>query len=326
LAGTIFGLGLSQQTDARGVPLIGALLYIYAANTSTPSTIYSNFALTATHPWPLAADSAGRIPAFWLADGDYRARLTTSAGVEVFDEQSITAIGSSSSGSSSVSQDTTTLHQTGDFLWQPVSGTRSGWVRANGRTIGSGASSATERANSDTQSLFEWFWNNFSDSFCAVSGGRGASATADFNANKTIATLDMRSKSILGLDDMGNTSLSITGSSSIAATAIGASTYTIVTANLPSTNLSLASLTASVGTSITNGTSVNRNLAVGGGDARASGGGGNYIEDSDISFGTTTLSLASGAVTFGGSIPLGGSGTDIDILTPSRVGTFYVKL
>jgi hypothetical protein len=319
MAGTIFGLGLSQQVDDRGRPLSGGLLYLYDQNTSTPVTSYTDFALTDSQAWPIELDAMGRVPAFWLEDGSYRARLTTSAGVVIFDEQSITAIGASSGGSGdSASQDTTTLHQTGDFLWQPVSGTRSGWVRASGRTIGSGSSVATERANADTQALFEWFWNNFADAFCAVSGGRGGSATADFNAAKTIATLDMRSKSILGLDDMGNTSASITGSSTIAATAVGASTYTIVTANLPSTNLSLASLTGSVGTSITNGTNVQKSNAS---NVDAGTGGESAIQSDG-----KTLSLASGTVTFGGSIPLGGSGTDIDILTPSRVGTWFVKL
>lgn len=83
---------------------------------------------------------------------------------------------------------------------------------------------------------------------------------------------------------------------------------TIALANLPSVNLSLASLTGSVGTSITNGTSVVRgtisNTQDGTGsskDALANGSGS-----------AATLSLASGAVTFGGTLPLGGSGTVID--------------
>jgi hypothetical protein len=316
MAGTIFGLGLSQQVDDRGRPLSGGLLYFYEQNTSTPVTAYTDFALSDAHSWPVELNAMGRVPAFWLDDGSYRVRLTTSAGVVIFDEQSITAIGASSGGSGdSVSQDTTTLHQTGDFLWQPVSGTRSGWTRANGRTIGSGSSSATERANADTQSLFEWFWNNFADSFCAVSGGRGASATADFNANKTIATLDMRSKSILGLDDMGNTSASITGSSTIAATAIGASTYTIVQANFPSGTLSGSAVTITDTRTFTVATT--NNLTVQGGE------GDTATDDANMTL--SMASPASGTIT-GSAVNLNGSGTDMDILTPSRVGTWFVKL
>jgi microcystin-dependent protein len=80
-------------------------------------------------------------------------------------------------------------------------GTLSGFVRANGRTIGSSTSGATERANADTQSLFEYLWG--ADSNLTVSGGRGASANADWTANKTIALPDWAGRAIAGLDDMG---------------------------------------------------------------------------------------------------------------------------
>jgi hypothetical protein len=315
MAGSLFGLGLSQQFGPDGRVASGALLYIYEANTSTPAVTYADFALASAQTWPLEADSVGRIPAFWVDDGAYRARLTTSTGVEIFDEQSITSIGASSGDAGgSVAADTSTLFQTGDLLWLPIAGTRSGWVRGNGRTIGSGASGSAERANGDTQALFEYFWNNFSDSFCAVSGGRGANAAADFNADKTIATLDMRSRGIFGLGDMGNTALGITGESTIAATAIGASTYTVATANLPSTNLSIASLT------ITNGTNLVQ-VVSGQSFQSVDGGAGTHADAFSISHNPTTVALAAG-----GSIPLGGSGTDLDILPPLRVGTFYFKL
>ena len=317
MAGTLFGIPLSQQIGPDGKIASGALIYVYAANTSTPASTYADFSLTSLQTFPLEADSAGRVPAFWVSDGSYRVRITTSAGVELIDEQSITSIGASSSSSGgSVSQDTSTIFQTGDVLWLPIAGTRSGWVRGNGRTIGNGASCATERANSDTQALFEYFWANFSDSFCAVSGGRGASATADYNASKTIATLDMRSKGVFGLGDMGNTAAGITGESTIAATAIGQSTYTIATANLPSTTLSH---TLTVTRTIDNGTNVVRGTAA---DAHDNAGNGSF--SFSVQPDSTTLTLASSVVS--GTINLGGSGTDLDILPPLRVGTFYFKL
>ena len=61
-----------------------------------------------------------------------------------------------------------------------------GWVMMNDGTIGNASSSATTRANADTQALFTLLWNNVSNTYAPVSGGRGASAIADFNANKTI--------------------------------------------------------------------------------------------------------------------------------------------
>lgn len=314
MAGSLFGLGLSQQQDEVGDPLSGGFLYIYDANTSTPAITYADFSLTSIQAWPLELDSAGRIPAFWVDDGSYRARLTTSGGVEIFDEQSITSIGASAGDSGgSVAQDTTTIFQTGDFLWAPVTGTRSGWARCNGRTIGSGSSGATERANSDTQALYEFFWNNFSDSLCAVATGRGASASADFSANKAIATLDMRGRAPFGLDDMGNSSASVltAGTPTAAGSSGGAEKQTIATGNLPSHTHGAGSF--AVATTITNGTSVAR-----GSNSVGSGSGGTGTTS------TATLSLADGTVT--GTSGSTGSGTALTTTPPYRVGSWYAKL
>lgn len=325
MAGTLFGLGLSVQYDASGIIAPGALLYVYEANTSTPVTTYSDFGLTVEQTWPIEADGSGRLPQFWVADGSYRARLTTAAGVSIFDEASVTAIGASSGGASSgsgASIDATTVFTTGDFLWVPYSGTRSGWVRANARTIGSASSGGTERANSDTSSLYSFLWTNFSDSLCPVATGRGATASADFAANKAIGTLDMRSRAPFGLDDMGNSAASIiaAGTPTVAGSGSGAETVTLSTTNLPSYNLSVASITGSVGTSISNGNSVFRSAnSI---TNNATGGGGNAI----VSGSTDTLSLASGTVTFGGSIPSGGGGSATNKMPPYRLGSWYIKL
>lgn len=63
----------------------------------------------------------------------------------------------------------------------------SGWVLMNDGTIGSASSGATTRANADTSALYLIIWSNCVDQWCAVVGGRGASATADFAANKPIS-------------------------------------------------------------------------------------------------------------------------------------------
>jgi microcystin-dependent protein len=62
----------------------------------------------------------------------------------------------------------------------------SGWVMMNDGTIGNASSAATARANADCQNLFTLLWSNIADTYCSVSGGRGASAFADWTANKTI--------------------------------------------------------------------------------------------------------------------------------------------
>lgn len=113
-----------------------------------------------------------------------------------------------------------------------------GWVRCNGRTIGNASSSATERANADTSSLFTFLWTNYSDSVCAVSSGRGASAAADYAANKTIALPDLRGRAFFGLDDMGNSAASRLGTIITSQTTNGASggteTHTLTEAQMPS--------------------------------------------------------------------------------------------
>ncbi len=62
-----------------------------------------------------------------------------------------------------------------------------GWIMWNNGSIGNASSGATNRANSDTQALFVHYWNTLTDTICPVSSGRGASALADFNANKSLS-------------------------------------------------------------------------------------------------------------------------------------------
>lgn len=115
-----------------------------------------------------------------------------------------------------------------------------GWVRCNARTIGNASSSATERANADTETLFTFLWTNYSDSVCAVSSGRGISAAADFAASKTITLPDLRGRGFFGLDDMGNSAASrlgtvITNQTTNGATG-GSETVTLTEAQMPQHN------------------------------------------------------------------------------------------
>jgi microcystin-dependent protein len=64
--------------------------------------------------------------------------------------------------------------------------------------IGNASSSATTRANADTATLFAVFWDNISDTYAAVSGGRGASAAADYAANKTIDLPKAKGRALIG--------------------------------------------------------------------------------------------------------------------------------
>lgn len=81
-----------------------------------------------------------------------------------------------------------------------------GYVMASGRTIGSATSGGTERANADTKDLYVLLWDSMTNTEAPVSGGRGASAAADFAANKTLQLPDFRDRSFLGKGDMGGSS------------------------------------------------------------------------------------------------------------------------
>jgi hypothetical protein len=210
MAGTL-PIALTQQFTATSPaqPMAGALLYFFQAGTvGTPQDSFQDFGLTLKNPNPLAADQFGRIPMFYLADGQIHVRLTDSSGVVVFDYPTMQVIGPSSGGGGGGgggggSVDPTTVAATGDVKFRATSEVLTGWVKVNGQTIGSASSGASQRANADTQNLYVYLWNNFTNAHCPVAGARGASALADFSANKTIQLPDWRARVLTGLDDMG---------------------------------------------------------------------------------------------------------------------------
>lgn len=114
----------------------------------------------------------------------------------------------------------------------------SGYVLLSGRTIGDASSSATERANADTATLYALLWDNMTNTEAPVSSGRGANAAADFAAHKTITLPDARGRVIAGKDNMGGTTASrlTSGGSGITGTTLGTSgggeTHTLTTAQL----------------------------------------------------------------------------------------------
>lgn len=84
-----------------------------------------------------------------------------------------------------------------------------GYVLASGRTIGNAASNATERNHADTATLYTQLWNSSTNTELPIqdSAGnpttRGASAGADFAANKRLPVPDCRGRIRSGKDDMG---------------------------------------------------------------------------------------------------------------------------
>lgn len=61
-----------------------------------------------------------------------------------------------------------------------------GWIPMDDKSIGNVLSGATGRANADCFQLYKTLWDAVADAWAPVSTGRGASAVADFLANKTL--------------------------------------------------------------------------------------------------------------------------------------------
>jgi hypothetical protein len=313
-----FGYGtipysLTQQFGSDGKPLVGGLLYFYQAGTvATPQNCYQDTALSIAWPNPITLDSAGRIPQLFCADGSIKVRLTNSAGVTQVVADNILVVGGSGGGGGGGSVDATTILATGDFKTSYGTGALSGFVRCNGRTIGSATSGASERANADTSALFAYLWTN--DTNLTVSSGRGATAAADFAANKTITLPDCRGRTIAGLDDMGNSAASLTSTYfGTSTTVLGAASTTTDHVTLATTNLPPYTPAGSVA----GGLSVPTFVARATGTASSPAGGALSGIDSVI---TETWSG-----TFSGS-PQGGVSTPFSNVSPTILMTVYIKL
>lgn len=93
---------------------------------------------------------------------------------------------------------------TGDLRWSITSTAQTGWILADGKSIGDASSNATGRSNADTLALFSLIWNEVAIDYCPLvdSAGapvvKGASAAADFALHYAIYLPDMRGRSIIG--------------------------------------------------------------------------------------------------------------------------------
>jgi microcystin-dependent protein len=306
----------TQRIGLDGRPEVGARCYFFEAATTTPLTTYTDYSLAAQNPAFVETDSYGTWPSVFFDDSDnsfFRERATDAAGsVIYFDNDVIPIVGPGEGGSApEVPVDPNALLQTGDIVAKYTTGTKAGFVRANGRTIGSAVSGAAERANADTQELFEHLWN--ADSTLAVSGGRGASATADFEANKTMALPDFRGYAPVGLDDMGNSAASILSGLTTLGEKTGAASLTLVAGNIP--QLSLQS-----GVTSSNGAHTHT-IAASGNDSGSDG----LFIDGNGSSTRTTNSSGDHTHTVTGTVG-SASPSSFSLVQPSMGLTFYIKL
>jgi hypothetical protein len=236
--GTIWGRSSSLEWDDNGVLAEGALAYFYSAGTSTPLTVYQDGGESTAHEDPVEADGA-RWPAVFVPYGTYKFIIKTATGTTLFSADNIP---NEAPNDTAVTVDADSIFQTGDIIHAGKNGTRTGFVRCNGGSIGNASSSATQRANADTEDLFLYLWNNYLDASVAVSGGRGGSAAADYAANKRIQTPDYRGYCLAGFSDMGGVSDNgafinapvTNGSGILAGSRVGEYTHALITAELAS--------------------------------------------------------------------------------------------
>jgi microcystin-dependent protein len=321
MAGSL-SLSLSQQFDSQGRPLSGGKLYFFATGTSTPQNAYQDTALTLPHPNPMTLDSSGRIAAFYLSDGTIKIRLTDIGGVPVLAYDGLLVIGPSSGAGASPSVDATTVLATGDIKLKYGTGALTGFVRLNARTIGSTTSGASERANSDTQALWEYLYN--ADANLTVSGGRTGNSTNDFNANKTIILPDFRGRVPAALDDMGNSAAGRLTSSFFGASAIvlgnagGVESKTLAIANLPAytpagTIIIVDPLHSHTYNTPTAGSPV------------GTGGSNVHTDFATAATSSSATGLNSSNTTFSGTAQ-GGTSTAFNVAQPTILVTYYIKL
>lgn len=334
MAGSI-SLSLTQRFDKTShEPLDGGKVYFYAAGTTTPQNAYQDIGLTVPWPNPLTLDSGGNVPQLFFADGYVKFRLANAADVTQIEADYVLVLGpSQSSGTSGTpgTVDATTLFTTGDIKVRYGTGALSGFVRSNGRSIGSLGSGASERANADCQALFEYLWAN--DSSLSVSSGRGATANADWLSDKNIALPDWRGRVIAGMDDMGNSSASrltssYFGSSATILGASGGSEYHFLTeaqlANHNHTGTSDSTSTAHThGFDYTYVIAPIRNVSLSSGGTYGNGWVGG---DSSVTTSATTGSASSTSHTHTFTSAYTGGNDPHNNVQPSMVATIYLKL
>lgn len=199
----LWPMSATQINDVNGKPHIGAEAHFTEGDTNDDlvSGPWADKDMTVEHPNPVETNGFGMWPVvFFSSDTEFYGLRITDADDNQLLAKTVIPVGGppADTGTPIVGGDLAT----GDLQASYLTGNRNGYVRANGMTIGDGSSGATERANADCQALFELLWNANKAHF-AVSGSRGASATADWNNHKRITLPDLRGRTPVGRNTMG---------------------------------------------------------------------------------------------------------------------------
>jgi len=225
---------------------------------------------------------------------------------------------------------------TGQIVWEPKAGAaaKTGYVRLHGGTIGLTAGS--EGFGAAFKDLYIYNWGNFDNTLCAVSGGRGLDASADWAANKTLTLLDARGKGPHGTDTTVSPAGKITaanilvGAPDKAGSSGGNEKHQIAAANLPTGGITSTA-------TVTNGTVPFVGSADGGlvgVDRYNSGGSGQKDSAYVILGGSSTASGGNPNMNVGtknvgvtvASSFTGAANTPLPDMSPFMLGTFYQRM
>lgn len=235
---TVFCPLSTQPVFFQGKPQIGAQITFYDAGTLTPRTVYADGLLHTPLAQPVLSDGNGTVPEIWVQGNPYRVRILAPTGVQIRDIDNLPGDPPASPPPPPPPSGTITL-QTGDLVWAYGTAIIPGRVRANGKTIGSASSGASEFADPTCQNLFVQLWQ--ADPNLVVVGGRGPTAIYDWNANKALTLPDFNGRGPMGIDGMGATptgrlgnALFLTGGPGVLGAAGGESGHTLMTPELPS--------------------------------------------------------------------------------------------
>lgn len=192
-------MGQLDPTANSWKPWFGTAVAGALAGLSTVTEAYiSNLAVTT------AKLASGAVTALKIAtnavnsthiDSTDAANIRTEIGID----DSVASAGQVwvSDGAGGGSFQTLAGNETGDIEPDMRITPKSGWLHMQGQTIGDSGSGAVLQSAS-YEALFAFFWDNVSDTYAPVSGGRGANAAADWAAGKTIAMIDCRGRSPIG--------------------------------------------------------------------------------------------------------------------------------
>lgn len=190
----------------------------------------------------------------------------------------------------------------------------------NGDSLGSSTSGATYTGTT-YQTLYAYWWNNVSDTYAPVSGGRGVSAAADFSANKKITMPNWSGYTPMGVgSNPAPTSAGMTvGANAVTSAGSVSTTVNAVTlsqANLPNVQL---------GTGFRSANNSNTTSAFFRGNQAASSGGGGVTTDANTaSLECLTQALGSGT-SFTPTASSSYTGNSTSVLQPSFGIYYYIN-